>query len=116
MRALLPYLTLYKRHKWMLTLGIVLAIVTLLASIGLLTLSGWFLSASAVVGVTGIYSFNYMLPAAGVRGGNHPHRGPLFRAIGQPRRDVPRAATFAYIYLQQTAAALFCWPVPLWTR
>ena len=68
MRALLPYLTLYKRHKWMLTLGIVLAIVTLLASIGLLTLSGWFLSASAVVGVTGIYSFNYMLPAAGVRG------------------------------------------------
>ncbi|WP_436835004.1 hypothetical protein, partial [Salmonella enterica] len=22
MRALLPYLTLYKRHKWMLTLGI----------------------------------------------------------------------------------------------
>ena len=68
MRALLPYLTLYKRHKWMLTLGIALAIITLLASIGLLTLSGWFLSASAVVGVTGIYSFNYMLPAAGVRG------------------------------------------------
>jgi uncharacterized membrane protein YhaH (DUF805 family) len=48
----------------MLTLGIVLAIVTLLASIGLLTLSGWFLSASAVVGVAGLYSFNYMLPAA----------------------------------------------------
>ncbi|TKV20836.1 cysteine/glutathione ABC transporter ATP-binding protein/permease CydC [Citrobacter sp. TBCS-14] len=68
MRALLPYLTLYKRHKWMLTLGIILAIITLIASIGLLTLSGWFLSASAVVGVTGIYSFNYMLPAAGVRG------------------------------------------------
>lgn len=68
MRALLPYLTLYKRHKWMLTLGIVLAIITLLASIGLLTLSGWFLSASAVAGFAGIYSFNYMLPAAGVRG------------------------------------------------
>ncbi len=68
MRGLLPYLTLYKRHKWMLTLGIVLAIITLLASIGLLTLSGWFLSASAVAGFAGIYSFNYMLPAAGVRG------------------------------------------------
>ena len=68
MRALLPYLALYKRHNWMLLLGVVLAIVTLLASIGLLTLSGWFLSASAVVGVAGIYSFNYMLPAAGVRG------------------------------------------------
>lgn len=68
MRALLPYLALYKRHKWMLTLGVVLAIVTLLASIGLLTLSGWFLSASAVAGFAGLYSFNYMLPAAGVRG------------------------------------------------
>ncbi|ECG8590302.1 cysteine/glutathione ABC transporter ATP-binding protein/permease CydC [Salmonella enterica subsp. salamae] len=68
MRALLPYLTLYKRHKWMLTLGIALAILTLLASIGLLTLSGWFLSASALAGFAGIYSFNYMLPAAGVRG------------------------------------------------
>ncbi|HFZ8995223.1 TPA: cysteine/glutathione ABC transporter ATP-binding protein/permease CydC [Citrobacter freundii] len=68
MRALLPYLALYKRHRWMLTLGVVLAIVTLLASIGLLTLSGWFLSASALAGVAGIYSFNYMLPAAGVRG------------------------------------------------
>nr|WP_318382176.1 cysteine/glutathione ABC transporter ATP-binding protein/permease CydC [uncultured Enterobacter sp.] len=68
MRDLLPYLALYKRHKWLLTLGVILAIVTLLASIGLLTLSGWFLSASAVVGVAGLYSFNYMLPAAGVRG------------------------------------------------
>ncbi|MCT4710222.1 cysteine/glutathione ABC transporter ATP-binding protein/permease CydC [Enterobacteriaceae bacterium H11S18] len=68
MRALLPYLALYRRHFWLLSLGVVLAIVTLLASIGLLTLSGWFLSASAVVGVVGIYSFNYMLPAAGVRG------------------------------------------------
>lgn len=68
MRALMPYLALYMRHKWMLTLGVVLAIVTLLASIGLLTLSGWFLSASAVAGFAGLYSFNYMLPAAGVRG------------------------------------------------
>ena len=68
MRTLLPYLALYKRHKWLLSLGVVLAIITLLASIGLLTLSGWFLSASAVVGFAGAYTFNYMLPAAGVRG------------------------------------------------
>jgi len=68
MRALLPYLALYMRHKWLLILGVVLAIITLLASIGLLTLSGWFLSASAVAGFAGLYSFNYMLPAAGVRG------------------------------------------------
>ena len=68
MRVLAPYLALYKRHKWLLSLGVVLAVITLLASIGLLTLSGWFLSASAVVGISGLYSFNYMLPAAGVRG------------------------------------------------
>ena len=62
MRALLPYLALYKRHKWMLSLGIVLAIVTLLASIGLLTLSGWFLSASAVAGVAGLYTSTICYP------------------------------------------------------
>ncbi|MDX6022804.1 cysteine/glutathione ABC transporter ATP-binding protein/permease CydC [Scandinavium sp. V105_16] len=68
MRVLAPYLALYKRHKWLLSLGVILAIVTLLASIGLITLSGWFLSASAAVGFAGAYTFNYMLPAAGVRG------------------------------------------------
>lgn len=84
MRALLPYLTLYKRHKWMLTLGIVLAIVTLLASIGLLTLSGWFLSASAVVGVTGIYSFNYMPLPQAYAAQRSPAPRALFRTTGQP--------------------------------
>ncbi|ALB71249.1 heme ABC transporter ATP-binding protein/permease CydC [Cronobacter muytjensii] len=89
MRALLPYLALYKRHKWLLTLGVVLAIVTLLASIGLLTLSGWFLSASAVVGMAGLYSFNYMLPAAGVRG------AAIFRTAGRYfERLVSHEATF----------------------
>ncbi|MBK4768259.1 MAG: cysteine/glutathione ABC transporter ATP-binding protein/permease CydC [Pantoea sp. Morm] len=68
MRTLLPFLRLYRRHPWRLGLGVVLAIVTLLASIGLLTLSGWFLAASSLAGVAGLYSFNYMLPAAGVRG------------------------------------------------
>lgn len=68
MRVLLPFLTLYRRHWFLLSLGIVLAIVTLLASISLLSLSGWFLAASAVAGVAGLVTFNYMLPAAGVRG------------------------------------------------
>ena len=104
MRALLPYLALYKRHKWMLLLGVVLAIVTLLASIGLLTLSGWFLSASAVVGVAGIYSFNYMPPAAGVRGAAIIRTaGRYFERPGQPRRYLSRAAAPARFHLQQTA-------------
>lgn len=68
MNNLLPFLRLFSRHPWRLGLGVVLAIVTLLASIGLLTLSGWFLAASSLAGVTGLYTFNYMLPAAGVRG------------------------------------------------
>ena len=68
MSALLPFLRLWRRHGLLLSLGLILAIVTLLASISLLTLSGWFLAASAVAGTAGLYSFNYMLPAAGVRG------------------------------------------------
>lgn len=68
MKTLLPFLKLYRRHIVRLLAGIVLAILTLLASIGLLTLSGWFLAATSLAGVAGIYSFNYMLPAAGVRG------------------------------------------------
>lgn len=68
MSALLPFLRLWKRHGLLLLLGLILAIVTLLASISLLTLSGWFLAASALAGSAGLYSFNYMLPAAGVRG------------------------------------------------
>ncbi|EMY3602636.1 TPA: cysteine/glutathione ABC transporter ATP-binding protein/permease CydC [Klebsiella aerogenes] len=106
MRALLPYLALYKRHKWLLTLGVVLAIVTLLASIGLLTLSGWFLSASAVVGVAGIYSFNYMLPAAGVRG------AAIIRTAGRYfERLVSHDATFRV--LQHLRVATFSKLQPL---
>jgi ATP-binding cassette subfamily C protein CydC len=69
MRDLLPYLKLYKKHWFGLSLGMVLAFCTLFASIGLLTLSGWFISASAVAGLTiARETFNYMLPGAGVRG------------------------------------------------
>ncbi|MGF1755511.1 cysteine/glutathione ABC transporter ATP-binding protein/permease CydC, partial [Vibrio makurazakiensis] len=69
MRDLLPYLKLYKKHWFGLSLGMLLAFATLAASIGLLTLSGWFISASAVAGLTiARETFNYMLPGGGVRG------------------------------------------------
>ncbi|MGC9402404.1 heme ABC transporter ATP-binding protein/permease CydC [Vibrio genomosp. F10 str. 9ZC157] len=69
MRDLLPYLKLYKKHWFGLSLGMVLAFATIFASIGLLTLSGWFLSAAAVAGLTvARETFNYMLPGAFVRG------------------------------------------------
>lgn len=106
MRPLLPYLALYKRHIWLLSLGVVLAIITLLASIGLLTLSGWFLSASAVVGVAGIYSFNYMLPAAGVRA------AAIIRTAGRYfERLVSHDATFRV--LQHLRVSTFSKLLPL---
>ncbi|USD64144.1 cysteine/glutathione ABC transporter ATP-binding protein/permease CydC [Vibrio sp. SCSIO 43136] len=69
MRDLLPFLKLYKKHWFGLSLGMLLAFATLFASIGLLTLSGWFLAASSVAGLTiARETFNYMLPGAFVRG------------------------------------------------
>lgn len=69
MRELLPFLKLYKKHWFGLSLGMLLALLTLIASLGLLTLSGWFISAAAVAGLTiARQSFNYFLPGGGVRG------------------------------------------------
>lgn len=68
LKLLIPYIKLYKHYLLMIVLGVVLVVMALAASIFLLSLSGWFLSASAFVGVAGLYTFNYMLPAAGVRG------------------------------------------------
>ncbi|PCS21564.1 heme ABC transporter ATP-binding protein/permease CydC [Candidatus Enterovibrio escicola] len=66
MRDLIPFLRIYKKHYFELSLGVLLSFFTLAAAFGLLTLSGWFISASAVAGLTS--NFNYMLPAASVRG------------------------------------------------
>ena len=69
MRDLIPYLKLYRKHWFGLTLGMLLGLATILAAISLLTLSGWFIAASAVAGLTiARETFNYMLPGAGVRG------------------------------------------------
>ncbi|AUI67148.1 MULTISPECIES: cysteine/glutathione ABC transporter ATP-binding protein/permease CydC [Glaesserella] len=66
MRTLFPFLSLYRHHLGRLTLGIILAITSLAASIGLLSLSGWFLAASALVGSSLLFNFFY--PSSGVRG------------------------------------------------
>lgn len=52
----------------MLSFGIVLVIVMLFVSIGLLIFFGWFFLVLVVVGVVGLYSFNYMLFVVGVCG------------------------------------------------
>ena len=68
MRALLPFLSLFK-HKHAratLVLGVFLMIGGLAASISLLTLSGWFLAATAIAGTGAL--FNYFYPSASIRG------------------------------------------------
>lgn len=66
MRSLFPFLSLYRTHFGRLLLGMVLAIAGLTASIGLLSLSGWFLTASFLAGSALIFNFFY--PSSGVRG------------------------------------------------
>lgn len=50
-------------------LALLLGVVTVIATIGLLMLSGWFLSAAALAGLLalGAHTFNYMVPAAIIR-------------------------------------------------
>lgn len=59
------FLKLFKPHRLWLSAGIVLSLLTAFAAIALLTLSGWFISSSALAGAT--VSFNFMLPAAQIR-------------------------------------------------
>jgi ATP-binding cassette subfamily C protein CydC len=48
-------------------LGLALAAIAELSSVGLLGLSGWFISASAVAGATLYSTFSYVAPSGGVR-------------------------------------------------
>ncbi len=70
MNDLWLFLKLYRQYQGMLSLGIILAIVTLLASLSLLSLSGWFITATAIAGLTftTAQTFNFFTPGAGVRG------------------------------------------------
>ena len=66
MRTLLPFIRLFKFAKFPLILGLVLMILGLGASMGLLTVSGWFLAATAIAGLGTLFNFFY--PSASVRG------------------------------------------------
>ncbi len=71
MKDLWFFLKLFKPHSGWLLGGIILSLLTAFASIALLTLSGWFISASAIAGLVVIDgnapAFNFMLPAAQIR-------------------------------------------------
>jgi len=60
----------FRPQRTWLIVGAIFAVLTALSSIALLTISGWFITASAVVGLAGITvagSFNFLYPSAGIR-------------------------------------------------
>lgn len=70
-RELLPWLRLIGQRKGRLLLGAVLMLITLLAGLGLLALSGWFITATALAGIlmaagTSI-TFDVYVPGGGIR-------------------------------------------------
>jgi ATP-binding cassette subfamily C protein CydC len=69
LRVLVPFLKLFRRQWLMMLTGLILTFITLLTGIGLLSLSGWFLSATAIAGLSIVTAqmFNFFTPAGGVR-------------------------------------------------
>jgi len=66
MKALLRLLpALYRRRFWRLVGALLLALLTIMAGVGLLGVSGWFLSAAALAGAGTM--FNLFVPSALVR-------------------------------------------------
>ncbi|MGQ4001714.1 cysteine/glutathione ABC transporter ATP-binding protein/permease CydC [Francisellaceae bacterium CB300] len=70
MRNLIPFIKLFKNQtQWML-IGTLLAWSTILMGIGLMSVSGWFISYTGYLATTSYAvatSFNYFFPSAGVR-------------------------------------------------
>lgn len=62
MHNFIRLLKLCKPHAGMLLLGAFLASLTVLANVGLLAISGWFLAAMAAAGIAGV-QMNYFTPA-----------------------------------------------------
>jgi ATP-binding cassette subfamily C protein CydC len=66
MRDLLRLVKLVRPHWRMAVLGLVLSLATLLANVGLLALSSWFIASMALAGLAGAL-FDYTTAGAGVR-------------------------------------------------
>ncbi len=66
MSDLLRLLRLFRPYLAWLLLGVFLSLITVLANVALMALSGWFITAMAIAGVAGV-SINYFTPAALIR-------------------------------------------------
>ncbi len=59
-------LLLFKPYWGWMLLGIILSLATIIANVGLMALSGWFIASMAIAGIAGA-SIDYFSPAAGIR-------------------------------------------------
>lgn len=66
-RILWRLLKLFRPYWGWMALGSLLSLITVFSNIGLLALSGWFITAMAIAGVAGAH-MNYFTPAAIIRG------------------------------------------------
>lgn len=102
MNGLLFFLKLFTPYKTWLILGVLLALLTTFASISLLTLSGWFITSSAIAGLMApdgvAVAFNFMQPAAEIRA------LAIIRTVSRyAERVVTHEATFRVL------AEIRCW-------
>jgi len=70
LRSLQPLVRLfYTKHRSLLLSGAVLACLTVLAGMALLGLSGWFISATAIAGLSAVtaFAFDVFMPSSGIR-------------------------------------------------
>ncbi|GEO38796.1 cysteine/glutathione ABC transporter ATP-binding protein/permease CydC [Skermanella aerolata] len=108
MRELWPFLKLFRRHALRMAFGALLMLVTLLAGIGLLGVSGWFITGSALagLGLLGGAAFNIFTPSAAIRA------AALIRTGGRyAERLVNHEATFRL--LADLRRWLFARAIPL---
>ena len=67
MKDLFRLLGLYRRHAGWILLSMLVSLVATLANVGLMAVSGWFITAMAAAGLAGV-TMNYFTPAAIIRG------------------------------------------------
>jgi len=68
-RDLHPFLAAFFRHRARLALGVLAGLAAAAAGVGLMSLSGWFISAAAAAGLATAtaHLFNFFMPSIGVR-------------------------------------------------
>ncbi|WGZ92422.1 MAG: hypothetical protein QJT81_11055 [Candidatus Thiothrix putei] len=105
MNDLLRLLRLFKPYWNWAALGMGLSFITLLANVGLMAVSGWFITAMAMAGVAGV-SMNYFTPCGiDSAGSDCAHGGALRRTAGHARSYVSDVGGIAGVVLRAHRAA-----------